>query len=111
MSNSYNRKTNKQKTTSIDRSNDYFQLVRGFDGDAALLLLLGRVGAALVAGLVRGDEAGLAEQGVGQRGLAVVHVRDDGQIPEVGLARHDGLQLVCAQVHLYDVISQSSYST
>ena len=49
----------------------------GLDGDAALLLILSSVSEACLPGSGRGDDASLAHKGVGQRGLAVVHVSDD----------------------------------
>ena len=49
---------------------------RGLDGDAAVLLVLARVRQAHVSGSLDGDNAGSSNQRVGQRGFAVVHMRN-----------------------------------
>ena len=54
--------------------------VLGEDGDAALALQLVGVHHALDVGLVGAKGAALVQHGIHQRGLAVVHVRDDGDI-------------------------------
>ncbi|MNC87941.1 hypothetical protein D3C83_37180 [compost metagenome] len=51
--------------------------ILGEDGDAALAFEVVRVHHALDQVLVRGEGAGLAQQLVDQRGLAVVDVGDD----------------------------------
>ncbi len=56
--------------------------VFGEDGDAALALEFVGVHDALDHGFVRAEGAALAEHGVDQRGLAVVDVRDDGDIAD-----------------------------
>ena len=56
--------------------------VLGEDGDAALALEVVRVHHALDQVLVRGERAGLAQQLVDQRGLAVVDVGDDGDVAD-----------------------------
>ena len=56
--------------------------VLGEDGDAALALQVVRVHHALGHLLVRGEGAGLAQQLVDERGLAVVDVGDDGDVAE-----------------------------
>ena len=56
--------------------------VLGQDGDAALLLEVVRVHHALGDVLVRGEGAGLLQQLVDQRGLAVVDVGDDGDVAQ-----------------------------
>lgn len=73
---------------------------RGFDGDAPFLLVLAGVGEPGLPGACRGDDAGLAHQGIRQRGFAVVHVGDHGHVPDVGLFVHDGPYLVYCEVHL-----------
>ena len=55
----------------------------GLDGDAALALQVHRV-EHLRLHLSRGERAGHLEQAVGQRGFAVVNVRDDRKIADVG---------------------------
>src|SRR6478735_4646640 len=65
------------------------------DRDALLALQVTGVHDALgdALGLVRGEGAGLAEHGVDQRGLAVVDVRDDGDVAQVVAlcgSRHGG---------------------
>ena len=54
--------------------------VLGEDGDAALALEVVAVHHALFQVLVGGEHAGLAQQLVDQRGLAVVDVGDDGDV-------------------------------
>ena len=54
--------------------------VLGQDGDAALALEFVRVHHALHHGLPLAENPALPEHGVHQRGLAVVHVRDDGDV-------------------------------
>lgn len=49
----------------------------GFDGYAAILLVLAGVGEAGFSGAVLGDDARLGHERVRQGGLAVVHVRND----------------------------------
>ena len=50
------------------------------DGDAALALEVGVVHRALGDPLVGAEDAALVQQGVDERGLAVVDVRDDGDV-------------------------------
>ena len=52
----------------------------GADGDAALALEVLAVHDALAHLLILAEGAGAAEDGVNQRGLAVVNMRDDGQV-------------------------------
>src|SRR5208282_1950212 len=54
--------------------------VLGKDGDAALALQIVRVHDALGHGLVVAEGATLPKHGVNQRGLAVIHVGDDGDV-------------------------------
>ena len=54
--------------------------VLGEDGDAALALEVVAVHRALGHALVGAERAALVQQGVDQRGLAVVDVRDDGDV-------------------------------
>jgi len=62
--------------------------VLGENGDAALALDVVRIHHALDQMLVRGERAGLAQQLVDQRGLAVVDVGDDRDIADC--SRHEG---------------------
>ena len=57
--------------------------VLGKDGDAALALLVVGVEHALFHLLVLAEHAGRVQQAVDQRGLAVVDVRDDGDVADV----------------------------
>ena len=59
----------------------------GEDRDALLALEVARVHDPVHDGLVGAERAGLAEHRVDQRGLAVVHVRDDGDVAQVGADR------------------------
>ena len=68
--------------------------IRGLDGDAADLLVLARVGGPLAARLLDRHEAGLAEQRVGERRLAVVDVRDHRHVAHVVLPRHEHAALL-----------------
>ena len=62
---------------------------RGLDGDAALALEV-HVVEELVLLLASRERAGGLEQPIGQRGLAVVDVRDDGEVAdEAGRRRHE----------------------
>ena len=56
----------------------------GEDRDALLALEVARIHDAVDDGLVRAEGAGLAQHRVDQRGLAVVDVRDDGDVAQVG---------------------------
>ncbi len=58
--------------------------VLGEDGNAALALQVVRVHDALDHVLIGAEGAALAKHGVNQRGLAVVHVGDDGDIANAG---------------------------
>ena len=57
------------------------------DGDAALALEVHRVEVLFGHDAVTDGGGGL-EQAVGERGLAVVNVRDDAEIADMGLVRH-----------------------
>ena len=74
--------------------------LRGLDGDASLLLVLPGVGGPALSGLGGGDDTGLGHQGVGQGGLAVIHVGDHGHVPDVPLLVHAFSHLVYCEVHL-----------
>ncbi len=63
---------------------------RGLDGNATLSLIRAVVGEARGAGLACGDNASLLDEGVRQRGLAVVHVRNHGHVTDVRVVVHDG---------------------
>src|SRR5262249_1006292 len=67
--------------------------VLGQDGDALLALQVVGVQDELAHHLVLAEDVGLLEQGIHQRGLAVVHVGDDGDVAQVGaaggLSEHD----------------------
>ena len=67
--------------------------VLGEDGDAALFFEVVRIHYAIGHGFVGAEGAGLAEHGVDEGGLAVVDVRDDGDVAN-GLA-HEGAFLFC----------------
>ena len=69
--------------------------VLGKNGDAALAFQIVRVHDALGHGLVVAESAALAEHGVNQRGLAVVHVGDDGDIANtrIQIENSSGLQI------------------
>ena len=55
----------------------------GENGDAPFALQIARVQGALRHLLVVADGAGLAQQAVHQRGLAVIHMGDDGEVPQI----------------------------
>ena len=57
--------------------------VLGEDGDAAFALKLVAVHDTLTDGLVSAEGAGLAEESIDERGLAVVDVGDDGNVADV----------------------------
>ena len=58
--------------------------VLGHDGDALLALEVDRVHDPLGHVLVGAEDAGLPQHGVHQGGLAVVDVRDDGDVADIG---------------------------
>ena len=64
----------------------------GLDGDAALALEI-HVVEQLALHLSRAHGVALFEQAVRQRGLAVVDVRDDGKVADMGLVEHIGTLL------------------
>ena len=64
--------------------------VLGQDGDALLALEVSGVHHAVGQLLMRPERAGLAEECVDQRGLAVVDVRHDGYVPDVVARSHGG---------------------
>ena len=66
--------------------------VRGFDGDASLLFVLAGVRDAIADPAYRYDPS-LAHERVGERGLAVVHVRNYGHVADVAALIHDGADL------------------
>ena len=74
--------------------------LRRLDGDTSLLLILPGVRGSGLSGLGGGDDAGLSHQGVGQGGLAVVHVGNHGHVPDVPLLVHTLSHLVYREVHL-----------
>mmetsp|Transcript_23440 Transcript_23440/g.56592 ORF Transcript_23440/g.56592 Transcript_23440/m.56592 type:complete len:254 (-) Transcript_23440:100-861(-) len=76
----------------------------GLDGDTALGLVLTGVGVTGAAGGLGGDNSGLLDEGVGQGGLSVVDVSDDGHGPDVVFQVHDGTHLVYCEVHHLDVL-------
>lgn len=77
--------------------------VRGFYGDAALLLVFARVCEARLSSPGWGDDPRLGHQWVGQRGLPMVHVGYHRHVSDVGLFVHDGTDLVHSEVHLLGV--------
>ena len=62
----------------------------GEDGDAALALEVVGIEGPLDRGLVLAEGAGLLEQGVDQRGLAMVDVRDDRDVADIHRGRSSG---------------------
>merc|ERR1712119_47538 len=54
------------------------------DGDTSLLFILPGVSGSGLASLGGGNDTSLGYQGVGQGGLAVVHVGDHGHVPDIG---------------------------
>lgn len=83
-----------------DTGGERLGILRGLDGDAALLLVLAGVGEPGLAGLGAGYDSGLRDQRVGQRRLAVVDVGDDGHVADVPLLVHHAPDLVYSEVHL-----------
>ena len=81
--------------------------LRGLDGDTPLLLVLPGVSGPGLAGLAGGDDAGLGDEGVGQGGLAVVHVGNHGHVPDVPLLVHTFSHLIYREVHLKECRSYS----
>ena len=58
--------------------------VLGEDRDPAFAFLVHRVHDSVGDGLMRGEHAGLTQQSVDEGGLAVVNVRDDGDVSDIG---------------------------
>lgn len=77
--------------------------IRWFYGDAALLLIFAGVCEAGLSGPGRSDDPGFGHQGVGQRGLPVIHVGNHRHVSDVGLFVHDGPDLIHSEVHLSGV--------
>src|SRR5579872_5775477 len=63
------------------------------DGDALLPLEVAGVEHPISRLLVRLERSGLAEHGVDQRGLAMIHVGHDGHIPEVVSQEHEQVRV------------------
>jgi hypothetical protein len=78
------------------------------DCDASLLLVLAGVGGPRIASLRGGDNAGLREEGVGQRRLAVVDVGDDGHVTDVRRLVHQGADLFDGEAAFAHTVSQRS---
>ena len=73
--------------------------VRRLDGDASLLLVFTSVSEPRLPGSRPSDDPRLANQRVGQRGLPVIHVGNDGHVADVGPFVHDGTDLPQHHVH------------
>ena len=58
--------------------------LRRLDGDATLLFILASIRDSRFSSFSRCDDAGLGHQRVGQGGLAVIDVGDDGHVPVKG---------------------------
>ncbi len=67
--------------------------VLGKDGNTALAFQIVRVHDALGHGLVVAEGAALAKHGVNQRGLAVVHVGDDGDVANAWIQMENSLMV------------------
>lgn len=76
------------------------EYLRGFNGDAALLLVFACVCEPRLPSPCWGDDACFTHQGVCQCGLAVIHVSDHRHVPDVGLLVHDRPDLLDREVHL-----------
>ena len=74
--------------------------LRRFDGDTSLLLVLSRVCDTSFTGLGASNDTGFRDQGIGQSGLAVIDVRNNGHVADVVLFVHNGTDLVHCKVHL-----------
>ena len=72
----------------------------GLDGDATLGLVGAGVGVTGTAGGLGGDNTGLLDEGVGEGGLAVIDVGNDGHRTDVVLEVHDGPHLLDGEVNL-----------
>ena len=64
------------------------------------MFVLPRVSDSCLTGLGGSNDASLGNERVGQGGLAVIDVRDDGHVPDVVLLVHDRADLVDREVHL-----------
>jgi hypothetical protein len=93
----------------VDKVGEFFLLVddvglkvKGdtgrLDGDTALFLVLAGVGGANVTSLVTGDNSGFGNEGVGQGGLSVVDVSNDGNVTNLFRVAHDISDLVNSEV-------------
>ena len=63
------------------------------DGDTTFLLIRTSVGGSRRTGLCRGDNTGLGEEGIGEGGLSVIDVGNDGHVTDVGRLVHQGSHL------------------
>ena len=66
---------------------------RGLDGDATFLFVRSGIRRPSLTGLAGRDNTGLGQQGVGQSGLAVVDVRNDGHVAHVRGLVCDGVSI------------------
>ena len=74
--------------------------LRWLDGDTSFLFILSGISGSALSCLGSGDDTGLSHQGVGQGGLAVVHVGNHGHVSDVPLLVHAFSHLVYCEVHL-----------
>lgn len=73
---------------------------RGFDGNAAVLLIFTGVRESGFTRPSAGDDTGFGHERVRQRRLAVVDVGNNGHIPDVLLLVHHPADLVHGEIHL-----------
>jgi hypothetical protein len=52
-----------------------------------------------------GDDTGFADEGIGERALAVVHMGNHGHVPNVVLVVHDLTDLFYCEVHHFLLLS------
>jgi hypothetical protein len=70
----------------------------GFDGDTTVLLVLTSIGVSGFSDLCCGDDTGALHQGIGQSGLAVIDVSNDGHVTDVGNMVHKATDLIDCEV-------------
>ncbi len=65
-----------------------------FDGDTTFLLVCSRICGSRIAGFCGGDDTGLGQEGIGQGGLSMVDMGNDGHVADIGRLVHKQPDLV-----------------
>ena len=74
--------------------------LRGFDGNTSFLFVFSGICGSGLSSLCGSNNTSLGQQGIGQRGLAVVNVSNHGHVPDIVFPVHDATDLINGKVHL-----------